>query len=328
MATVHAFLALLILSGCVRVKETPDTNTIDAAADSAADTLDVPIDWEPGDGTDTADTPDEPACAPGLVDCYGACLDILSDHEHCGACGHACEPIEVCADGECRFECPPGSTRCGGSCVNTDSDPRNCGSCGNVCTAGVHADPVCEGGECSVLCHPGYLDTDGDGSCETSCATAPDIPELWGESNHSDITWLGQNPEDTMGDPDERFGYLLLTDFHGGCTVGDWYWGKASWTWDFGVSNTTWTITWRAIHGATLCTNPESHFALEGSADGSTWTPLWQQSFVSGGSGYDSGVMSQAFTGSYRFIKAFIYSAGEDTPGNCLIHVDAIEACR
>lgn len=41
------------------------------------------------------------ACTDGLVPCRGACVDIATDGANCGACGHACGLLEVCAAGAC-----------------------------------------------------------------------------------------------------------------------------------------------------------------------------------------------------------------------------------
>ena len=41
------------------------------------------------------------ACTEGLVPCRGTCADIATDGANCGACGHACGLLEVCAAGAC-----------------------------------------------------------------------------------------------------------------------------------------------------------------------------------------------------------------------------------
>jgi hypothetical protein len=43
-------------------------------------------------------------CREGLVACDGECVDLRSNDQHCGACGHACkEPVGTgpCLDGAC-----------------------------------------------------------------------------------------------------------------------------------------------------------------------------------------------------------------------------------
>jgi hypothetical protein len=133
--------------------------------------------WPPAfDGlSDRQDDSGGPAgdCPPGLASCGGTCVDLSSDHDHCGECDHRCGPpevsSEVCNDGECVAECTPGKVACSGGCVDISNDIFNCGECGRTCSAGENAEPVCESRACTVICDVGWSDRDGDGSCETNC---------------------------------------------------------------------------------------------------------------------------------------------------------------
>lgn len=98
-------------------------------------------------------------CAPGLVNCGGICIDLVSDPSNCGACGVFCAAGQVCAAGVCMLSnptCAPGFINCGGICRNLATDPSNCGACGAVCVAGEDcaagactlADPSCAGVDC------------------------------------------------------------------------------------------------------------------------------------------------------------------------------------
>jgi hypothetical protein len=79
-----------------------------------------------------------PNCGPGqaVCDASGACFDLTSDPNNCGACGN------VCASGSCvAGQCQPASTptctaACNGVCTDLTSDPNNCGACGNACPLG------------------------------------------------------------------------------------------------------------------------------------------------------------------------------------------------
>jgi hypothetical protein len=113
-------------------------------------------------------------CDPGLTQCGGECLDLLTDPANCGACGHACYTDEFCGGGACV--CNPGLTQCGGECVDLQADPANCGGCGTVCPAG----GSCSGGAC--VCPPGQavcggtcIDLQNDplncGTCGNVCGT-------------------------------------------------------------------------------------------------------------------------------------------------------------
>lgn len=81
-------------------------------------------------------------CADGLDnDCDGKVDDCRvcagsqvsnDDHEHCGACDHACRSDQQCEGGAC--ECPLTSPdECSSTCTVVQTDPSNCGACGTVC---------------------------------------------------------------------------------------------------------------------------------------------------------------------------------------------------
>jgi hypothetical protein len=33
--------------------------------------------------------------------CPDGCFDLASSHDHCGSCGNACDPDQVCMNGQC-----------------------------------------------------------------------------------------------------------------------------------------------------------------------------------------------------------------------------------
>ena len=91
--------------------------------------------------------------------CQGACYNLSSDRNNCGACGASCsakdgnKSIATCNWGICTRQCAKGWADCNGNdvddCeVDTDSDPANCGGCGITCD-GV-AGQACVGGRCVV----------------------------------------------------------------------------------------------------------------------------------------------------------------------------------
>jgi hypothetical protein len=106
LAGLHAWLAVIAILGCTEVRnERPDLST-DSGEDPAADSLQDDPTLDPsGD------------CPSPLVECDSLCVDIQSNHEHCGACSRACEPAQVCSGGECMLECPAGTGLCSGGCV-------------------------------------------------------------------------------------------------------------------------------------------------------------------------------------------------------------------
>lgn len=80
----------------------------------------------------------------GLV-CDGACVDVMVDAMHCGACDEPCAAEQACVGGSCV--CPEGATLCGEACVDVSSDVLHCGGCGVACEVG---DP-CVQGSCDAV---------------------------------------------------------------------------------------------------------------------------------------------------------------------------------
>ena len=102
------------------------------------------------------------------------CVNLLTDAAHCGTCGHACPPGQVCIHGTCS--CPSGLTYCGTQCVNTLTDNSNCGACGRLCSPGM----ACIDGACVLACPAGetvcgpfcintLTDPDNCGGCGRAC---------------------------------------------------------------------------------------------------------------------------------------------------------------
>jgi hypothetical protein len=88
-------------------------------------------------------------CATEETICSGACSNLKSDRDNCGACGRQCGDGLVCASGECVEGCAGGLVNCGNACVDPASDNDNCGGCAAddpsfVC----RPDQTCSGGTC------------------------------------------------------------------------------------------------------------------------------------------------------------------------------------
>ena len=92
--------------------------------------------------------PDGGACPVGFRVCVagGACIDLRSTLEHCGACGAPCFAWGRGMDGRCTRAdvdagfCPAGRRDCnqaeGDECeVDITTSDTNCGACGRACAA-------------------------------------------------------------------------------------------------------------------------------------------------------------------------------------------------
>ncbi len=89
------------------------------------------------------------SCAENESICAGACANMQSDRDNCGACGTQCGDGLVCSFGQCLEGCADGLVNCGGGCVDLAMDRNNCGGCGatdsaRVCTP----DQNCNNGTC------------------------------------------------------------------------------------------------------------------------------------------------------------------------------------
>lgn len=91
-------------------------------------------------------------CAPPLVACGGACVDLRSDPSHCSQCGLACAGSQACVKGAC-FAKTCASATCTETqvCVDSVCIDRLC------VAAGCSSDQVCEAGVCKPkpTCTPG-----------------------------------------------------------------------------------------------------------------------------------------------------------------------------
>ncbi len=123
------------------------------------------------------------ACPTGRACCAGACLDLQSNNDSCGACGRRCElanATATCAAGACAVaSCTVGFRDCDGmAATGCETDTRtavaHCGGCGMACAARPNTVPSCADGACRYACEVGFGDCDGDASngCETDTRTA------------------------------------------------------------------------------------------------------------------------------------------------------------
>lgn len=87
---------------------------------------------------------------PSNTACEGACVDLLSDAQHCGACGRAVSAVQICSAG--RPACPSrADTACYALCVNLETSTQHCGTCGRACPSWPGESVTCQsGGRCVV----------------------------------------------------------------------------------------------------------------------------------------------------------------------------------
>ena len=103
-------------------------------------------------------THNECRCAIGFSPCYverdgilsvSKCVDLFTDINNCGACGHACLGGAECKQAQCQ--CESGLSVCYNEsgteitgCANFETDSAHCGACNHACPSG----STCQEGQC------------------------------------------------------------------------------------------------------------------------------------------------------------------------------------
>lgn len=144
--------------------------------------------------------PSARGCPIGQTRCGGACFDVNTDDNNCGACGAVCSGVTpLCSQGSCictDISCPPGFICCNGSCVAgaccADSDCGACETCsgthqclrdttrnGEHCSGGICVDGGCCASACgagdSLTCCAAGATCTSDGICCASGVSCNDV---------------------------------------------------------------------------------------------------------------------------------------------------------
>jgi len=156
-----------------------DANTV--AGDGCSEDCTVePGYYCPAPGEPCVQVPEN--CPAGMALCGSECVDLISNPEHCGACGNLCGEGQLCEAGVCL--CAGGMVFCGAECIDVASDADHCGACANPCDGGEScvdgvcaADPACVdvdcpsgtrcvNGECVQIAECGNGVIEGDEQCD------------------------------------------------------------------------------------------------------------------------------------------------------------------
>ena len=122
------------------------------------------------------------SCEEDKTECWGSCIDKLTDVKNCGECGNACAEGLSCIDGVCQIVCENDLNACGTECADFNTSPKHCGNCetacapNQICTDGACTDATlsCENEEtnkdlCWGTCVDLQSDTKNCGTCGNAC---------------------------------------------------------------------------------------------------------------------------------------------------------------
>lgn len=138
-------------------------------------------------------------CTDPQTACNGACVDLTSDGQNCGACGNVCPAGQGCSAGMCGA-CVAPQVACGTACVVLGTDNKNCGKCGASCGS----NQVCSGGQCTTHCGSGFTTCgggrDAGADAATSDAAADSSSDATTDATASDATASDASPSDAAAD--------------------------------------------------------------------------------------------------------------------------------
>lgn len=135
------------------------------------------------------------SCGEDQVVCEGACIDPLTDRQHCGAAddclgvnaGGPCEEGDRCEGGVCVLDCLPGMIDCEGKCVDPLSNELYCGAEGACDSQETYGD-YCDGAE---VCSGGVCRSWGEGVQFGATGNAYAWASAMGPNGHAMAMWHG-----------------------------------------------------------------------------------------------------------------------------------------
>jgi hypothetical protein len=153
---------------CVDLMTDPSSCGTCGAACSALSVCTQGACYQPDAGAD-ADV-----CPAGTQRCGGACVNVQTDPQHCGACETACPAPALCQKAVCLDDqhCGSGETQCGNACVDLNTHPAHCGACNQPCALGT----TCANAVCKPGCTQDLL------ACAGKCVDPMNDPQYCGAS--------------------------------------------------------------------------------------------------------------------------------------------------
>jgi hypothetical protein len=142
---IICLMVLLLVAGCIQVQENGSRNESH-----------FPV------------SPTMRTCSGKTTDCQGDCVNLESNVNNCGTCGHACPTGLYCTKGECvlRLVCLENQTQCSSYyCSDLNTSSFDCGACGIKCSFDLPVQTCCNG-----TCKSLQTDPDNCGICGLQCS--------------------------------------------------------------------------------------------------------------------------------------------------------------
>jgi hypothetical protein len=152
------------------------------------------------------------ATCPGtLTACNGGCVDLSTNADNCGSCGHKCnapaDGVATCAAKVCDFKCVAGYHGCSGQCV--PESPSSCGASCTACPRPSNATATCNGGACGFTCNESFQPCNGGTACcpigagdagtgcdgSTTCDAPRTMGSVRGDIGNDSVTMRGSTSQ-------------------------------------------------------------------------------------------------------------------------------------
>jgi len=237
--------------------------------------------------------------APSISGTYQVCIKASSESIACSSAA----------------DCDDGYAYTADVCLNPETGSSSCEYTPIVCNFDADCDDL-DISTTDTCVNPGTVSS----SCTNTPIAAPEpgIPAFDTEGYRSGAYVVQSNPAQTLSN-DGLYGSIRVHD----AWVAQWE--NGNFIWDFGESyNGVFNIKWYGQAQGNYGWSTDVTFTISASNDLNTWTTIRQIKLTTPNS--LTSTYTDSITGTYRYIKADIYSTKRGMCGHCYLYVDYVEA--
>ena len=237
--------------------------------------------------------------APSISGTYQVCIKASSESIACSSAA----------------DCDDGYAYTADVCLNPETGSSSCEYTPIVCNFDADCDDL-DISTTDTCVKPGTVSS----SCTNTPIAAPEpgIPAFDTEGYRSGAYVVQSNPAQTLSN-DGLYGSIRVHD----AWVAQWE--NGNFIWDFGESyNGVFNIKWYGQAQGNYGWSTDVTFTISASNDLNTWTTIRQIKLTTPNS--LTSTYTDSITGTYRYIKADIYSTRRGMCGHCYLYVDYVEA--